>query len=111
MTDREIRIVTDEAPARARPERSAPAEEREEEGEDVRVRVPWEQLPPQVLESVIEEFVTREGTEYGEHDVPLETKVRQVKKQLERGDIVVLFDGKSETVNLVPKRDVPPDAL
>jgi uncharacterized protein YheU (UPF0270 family) len=107
MSQRDTRVVRDDDDARA----ASPAREREEEGEAIRVLVPWEQLPPAVLSNVIEEFVTREGTEYGEHDVPLETKVAQVRRQLEKGDIVVLFDGKSETVNLVPKREVPPDVL
>ena len=40
--------------------------------------VPWDQLSPDALRGVIEEFVTREGTEYGDQDVPLETKVAAV---------------------------------
>src|SRR5687767_13661324 len=102
MSDRDTRFVPDE------PER-APLREKEDEEEGIRVLVPWDKLSPAVLSNVIEEFVTREGTEYGAHDVPLETKVAQVRRQLEKGDIVVLFDGKSETVNLVPKREVPAD--
>jgi uncharacterized protein YheU (UPF0270 family) len=83
----------------------------EEESAPIRILVPWDKLSPLVLSNVIEEFVTREGTEYGEHEVPLETKVAQVRTQLEKGDIVVLFDGKTESVNLVPKREVPPDVV
>lgn len=70
-----------------------------------RVLVPWDRLSPAALRSVIEEFVTREGTEYGEHDVPLEAKVAQVRRQLERGEVVVLFDLTSETVNLATARE------
>lgn len=65
------------------------------------VVVPWERLSAGALRGVIEEFVTREGTEYGAHDVPLETKVSQVQRQLEREEVVVLFDGKTQSVNLV----------
>lgn len=70
-----------------------------------RVLVPWDRLSPAALRSVTEEFVTREGTEYGEHDVPLEDKVAQVRRQLERGEVVVLFDLKTETVNLATARE------
>ncbi|AKF03456.1 YheU family protein [Sandaracinus amylolyticus] len=70
------------------------------------VEVPWERLSPAALRGVIEEFVTREGTEYGERDVDLETKVAQVKQQLERGEVVVLFDAKAQSVNLVRARDL-----
>jgi uncharacterized protein YheU (UPF0270 family) len=65
------------------------------------VVVPWERLSAPALAGVITEFVTREGTEHGMVDVPLETKIAQVRRQLERGEVLVLFDGKSETVNLV----------
>lgn len=68
------------------------------------VVVPWEQLSETALRGVIEEFVTREGTEYGFDEVDLETKVAQVRRQLERGEVVVVFDAKSESVGLVPSR-------
>lgn len=70
-----------------------------------RVLVPWDRLSAAALQSVIEEYVTREGTEYGPTDVPLETKVAQVRRQLEKGEVVVLFDLTSETVNLATARE------
>lgn len=74
-----------------------------EEADPAGVVVPWEQLSEVALRGVIEEFVTREGTEYGLDDIDLETKVVEVRRQLERGEIAVVFDVKSETVGLVPK--------
>jgi len=67
--------------------------------------IPWERLSPDALLGVIEEFVTREGTEYGARDIGLEAKVAAVRRQLERGDVVVLFDIESSTVNLATKED------
>jgi uncharacterized protein YheU (UPF0270 family) len=69
--------------------------------------VPWRSLSPAALRGVIEELVTREGTEYGASDVPLEDKVAAVRGQLERGEAVVLFDPRTETVNVVLRRDLP----
>ena len=46
------------------------------------VKVPYNQLSPEALHGVIEEFVTRDGTDYGEVEVPLETKISQVLGQL-----------------------------
>lgn len=63
--------------------------------------VPWERLSAEVLESVIGEFVTREGTDYGQTEIPLAQKILEVKRQLERGTVLVLFDVRSESVNLV----------
>lgn len=69
------------------------------------VEVPYDQLSPEALLGVIKEFVTREGTDYGHEEVPFEDKVAQVKRQLERGEVLVLFDAKEQTINLVSKRD------
>jgi uncharacterized protein YheU (UPF0270 family) len=74
-----------------------------EDGDPSGVVVPWDLLSEPALRGVIEEFVTREGTEYGLDEVELETKVAQVRRQLERGEIVVVFDAKTETVGLVQK--------
>ncbi|MAC29752.1 MAG: hypothetical protein CMN31_02450 [Sandaracinus sp.] len=68
--------------------------------------IPWERLSPDALAGVIEEFVTREGTEYGWEDVDLPAKVAQVKRQLAKGEVLVLFDGDARTVNLATRREV-----
>ena len=49
---------------------------------------------------VIQEFILREGTDYGQHDYSFEDKVAQVKAQLESGCIKVTYDDESETCNL-----------
>lgn len=67
------------------------------------VEVPHEQLSPEALRGVIESFVLREGTEYGERDVPLDTKIAQVLRQIERGEAQILFDPNSETIDIVVK--------
>ena len=67
------------------------------------LEIPFERLSGPVLDRLIEEFVTREGTEYGEVDVSLEDKRRAVKRQLERGEAVIVFDQGSETTSIVPK--------
>ncbi len=65
--------------------------------------IPHTELSPDVLRGVIEEFVLREGTEYGEREVSLEIKVSQVIRQLERGEVSVLFDPESESCDIVTK--------
>lgn len=69
------------------------------------VVIPWRDLSDTALRGVIEEFVTREGTEYGYEDVPLDRKVDDVRRQLERGDVLVLWNAKTETVSIVTRRD------
>jgi len=65
--------------------------------------IPHTELSADTLKGIIEEFVSREGTEYGATDVPMSTKIEQVKRQLERGDIVLVYDEPSDTCDLVSK--------
>ena len=67
--------------------------------------IPHEQISADALLGLIEEFITREGTDYGETEVSLAQKVEQVKRQLKRGDIVIVFDATSETVSILTKHD------
>jgi len=66
--------------------------------------VPHTELSPEALNGVIEAFVLREGTDYGERDVPFETKVQQVRRQLERREAEIVFDPNTESVGIVVRR-------
>jgi len=68
------------------------------------LEIPWNQLSAQVLHSLIEEFITREGTDYGEREFSLAEKVEQVKAQIKRGDVVIVHDAESRTCNLLPNK-------
>ncbi|WP_115717229.1 YheU family protein [Gallaecimonas mangrovi] len=69
--------------------------------------VPWQALEADTLESIIEHFVLREGTDYGDQEVPLAEKVAQVKAQLASGEAVLLWSEHHETLNIVSKDQVP----
>lgn len=73
--------------------------------------IPHGELSADALQGVIESFVLREGTEYGEHDYSLEQKVAHVLRQLERGEARVVFDADTETVHIVVTRSLPARAL
>lgn len=64
-------------------------------------KIQYDQLSPEALQGVIEEFVTRDGTDYGEVEVPLETKIAQVLSQLKSGKAVIVFDQESETCTIL----------
>ena len=63
-------------------------------------RIPANKLSPEALEGVIEEFITRAGTDYGEVEASLDTKFRQVKSRLATGEAVLIFDDETETTNI-----------
>ena len=60
------------------------------------------ELSPAALRALVEEFVTRDGTDYGAVERGLEAKVADVMRQLERGEVRIVFDPDSETTTLVP---------
>ena len=69
------------------------------------VKIPHDQLSQEALRGVIEEFVTRNGTDYGEAEIPLETKIAQVLIQLKSKDAFIVFDHHSKTSTIVNKDD------
>jgi uncharacterized protein len=70
------------------------------------VRIPADRLPSDVLEGILAEFVLREGTDYGsdngngsEHS--LSEKVEQVRGQLAKGVVAIVYDPKHESCTVV----------
>lgn len=66
------------------------------------MQIPWTSLSADTLRAVIEEFVTREGTDYGEGNVPLEHKVDTVQQQLQAGHVGLFYDVETESCTLLP---------
>ena len=79
----------------------------EDESEPGYVLVPASALSPDALDSLIQEFVTREGTDYGLREYSLEEKVQSVRRQLERGEVVIAFDLERESATLVLRSELP----
>ena len=68
------------------------------------VEIPFTELSPEALRGVLESYVLREGTDYGEREFTLEQKITQVLTHLERGKARVIFDPQTETVTVVECR-------
>ena len=67
------------------------------------VEVPLERVDADVVRRVAEEFVTRDGTDYGAAEKTLDQKVADVRRDLERGRATIVYDAVSDTINIVPK--------
>lgn len=65
------------------------------------VEVPFTELSRDALRGVVESFVLREGTDYGERDVPLESKVADVMRQLEDGEATIVYDPGTDSIDIV----------
>ena len=65
------------------------------------LEIPYRELSERALRGVVEGFVLREGTDYGDIHHSLEDKVQQVLRQLERHEARIIFDAISESVDIV----------
>jgi uncharacterized protein YheU (UPF0270 family) len=74
--------------------------ESESESESEYVKIPPDALQAATLESLVEEFITREGTDYGEREHTLDEKKASVMRLLAAGEVDILFDPESETTTL-----------
>lgn len=74
--------------------------------------IPYQSLQPDTLQAMLEDFVTRDGTDCGDQ---AGLRVAQVLRQLRSGKAVIVYDGATETFTILPKdqlvrqgwRDVP----
>ncbi len=66
------------------------------------VHIPPSALAADTLDALLEEFASRDGTDYGERETPMASRVAQLRTRLLSGEIQLLFDGDSETWDLLP---------
>jgi uncharacterized protein YheU (UPF0270 family) len=75
-------------------------EDEQEEG----VEVPYERINAETLKKMVQEFVTRDGADWGDAGCTLADKVEEVLQQLKSRKIQVVLDLKSQTANFIPCR-------
>ena len=68
--------------------------------------IPWQDIESETLNNLIEHFVLREGTDYGQEEVSLADKVAAVQRQLQRGEAVIVFSELHETINIMPRQEL-----
>ena len=61
------------------------------------MRIPHTKLSPATLRAVVQEFVTRDGTDYSS----VERRIEDVLRQLEAGRVALHFDDQTKTCNIV----------
>lgn len=69
------------------------------------IEIPYQSLSAVALEGIVEEFASRDGTDYGEVECSLSDKVRQVEAQLKAGQLTLLFDPVSQSCQLINSKD------
>ena len=71
------------------------------------LRVDHRALTATALKNLIEEFVTRDGTDYGEHEASLQTKLSQVQAKLKTGELFIIFNEADNSCNIISSTDFP----
>jgi uncharacterized protein len=66
------------------------------------IPVPYAALSDDALTRLLEEFVTRSGTDYGIEETSVARRTADVRRQLERGEAMIVFDPDTATTNIVP---------
>ncbi|MCH8492890.1 YheU family protein [Aliidiomarina sp.] len=69
------------------------------------MEIPYREIEPDTLTQLIEFYVLREGTDYGEVEKSLADKVQDVRRQLENGDAKVVYSELHESVNIVTRNE------
>ena len=70
------------------------------------VEVPYEQIDPETLRGLVEEFITRDGTFYGEKEMSMEQKIDMVIGQLKSREAVITWDRYVQTSNIALRKDI-----
>ena len=70
------------------------------------IEVPAAELSEQAITGLVDEFITREGTDYGAHEHSLEQKRASVLRQLQRNEIAIVFEFESESTTLVSREEL-----
>jgi len=69
------------------------------------MEIPWKSLEEEVLRRLIDELVTRDGTDYGMKAKTRSEKIDEVKAALDSGEAVILWDTETETASISEKNN------
>lgn len=67
--------------------------------------IPYQELDDATLNNLLESYILREGTDYGEYELSFEEKATNLRKQLESGEVVIVYSELHESVNIMPARE------
>lgn len=67
------------------------------------LEIPWQKLSPEALEGLIQELVTRDGTDYGAVELTTEEKAANLLKALEQKRASIAFSPDTETWSVIPR--------
>ena len=70
------------------------------------INVPISDISAEALTGLLEEYVSRDGTDYGEVEVTIDEKTKVLRKQLEEGELSILFDQETQELDIVMREQM-----
>ncbi len=68
--------------------------------------IPYQELEKETLINLIESFILREGTDYGEVEISMAEKCQRIMQLLKKGEIVIIYSELNESITLLNKREM-----
>lgn len=65
--------------------------------------IPWQELEESTLINVLDSFILREGTDYGERELSLEEKRQRLLAQLKADKVVIVWSELHESLDIKDK--------
>lgn len=62
--------------------------------------IPWQSLPEETLENIVETVVLREGTDYGRHELTFEQKKQNLLTQIQQGKAFIEWSELHESIDI-----------
>ncbi|OOF42760.1 YheU family protein [Rodentibacter trehalosifermentans] len=67
--------------------------------------IPWQDLEPATLDNIVESVILREGTDYGDEEIPLAQKKAQLLRKIRNGSAVVVWSELHESIDIKDKME------
>ncbi|HDR1334660.1 hypothetical protein SAMN05421675_0773 [Pasteurella multocida] len=68
--------------------------------------IPWQELEEETLNNIVEGFILREGTDYGQCELSLEQKKQALLSQIQQGTVVIVWSELHESIDIKDKMDL-----
>jgi len=68
--------------------------------------IPYHELSEDALQSLMEDFVTRDGTDYGLVEMSMQEKSEHLLALLKKGELLISYNDELQSCGLVTKEEV-----
>ena len=67
--------------------------------------IPYEKLAPEVLDGVLQDVASREGTDYGAQEASLDQKIVQLRAALRGKQCFLVYDEIAESIGVISREE------